>query len=204
VPKWGFWEWLSYTCIAIAAIILAVDQAVKGSSTTTSYLTGIAGGPIWNYAPAFLVGLSAILIVAQRLGWVGSKTKFDTEASTHVSSSPTYIRTELRLQFFGDQRTPHEISSVNIATWFAYFSPSITLTPQDASGNPLPGGFEVPPSWAIFITVDIPSSYRQATVRFSNPEVMPITEVRMATTRSIVVTARSQFPAGVLEIAVVA
>jgi hypothetical protein len=111
-----------------------------------------------------------------------------------------YIKTDLRLQFFGDRRIPQEVSSNNIASWFAYFSQSLAIIPKDAHGNTLAGGLEVPPNWAVFVALDKPARFRQAVVTFSNPEVMPVTDVHMANSRVIAISTRGLVPAGVLTI----
>jgi hypothetical protein len=113
-----------------------------------------------------------------------------------------YIKTNLRLQFFGDHRIPHEVSSDNVACWFAYFSASLSITPMDEKGNVIKGGMQIPPNWAVFVALDKPAKYRQAIVSFSNQEVMPITDTHMANARVIVISTRGQIPAGVLTIQV--
>ena len=119
------------------------------------------------------------------------------------TQEPQYIKTDLRLQFFGDQRIPQEVSSDNVASWFAYFSPSLAIIPKDAHGNMVAGGLEVPPNWAIFVALDKPAKFRQAIVTFSNPEIMPITDVHMANSRVIAISTRGQVPAGVLNIHII-
>jgi hypothetical protein len=109
-----------------------------------------------------------------------------------------FVKTVPRLQFFGDQRIPKEISSDNVFSWFAYYSPSLRVTGTNAEGKVISG--ETQPTWAIFITLDTPSAYRQVITVFSNPEVTPQTEVRPSLARSIVITSNAQFPAGVLDI----
>lgn len=110
------------------------------------------------------------------------------------------IPTRLRLQFFGDHRIPTEISNNNVAVWFTYYTSSITLTPKDKDGKPLPGGFEVPPNWVIFLALDKPATYHQVLIDFSNPEKMPITDIQVSNTRVIAISTRGTMPAGVLDI----
>lgn len=196
---WGFWEWLTYACIALAAVALAADQAIKGSTELRKRLAGLLHRPLWNYAPLVLIGISALLVVGQQLGVIGRRAQNVEPGEVQVA----FVDTTLRLQFFGDRRIPHDLGSQNVATWFAYFSPSIQVTPADDKGNRMPGGFEVPPNWVILVVLDRPSSYRQGIATFSNPEIAPPIEVRQATTRSIVVTTGALLPAGILEISLV-
>ena len=197
--EWGFWEWLAYACIAVAAIALAVDQAAKGSPALADKLAVILDTGVWHYMPLFLVIVSGITVIANQFGFVGSNNVAKNPLSEHSNLEASFIRTSLRLQFFGDYRTPIEISSRNVATWYAYYSPSMNVTFKDADGKEI-GGQGMPPSWAIFITLDKPTAYRQGIVSFSNPEKAPPMEVRFATTRSMVSTVAGQVPAGVLEV----
>lgn len=200
MSKWSFWDWLTYTCIAAAALVLALDQAIKGSPALLGSLSGLLARPSWNYAPLVLIGLSGVLLVLKQLNFLG---KSDTGQNANLSAQdlePKYIKTTLRLQFFGDYRIPHEVSSDNVACWFAYFSASLSITPMDESGNSIAGGMQIPPNWAIFVALDKPSKFRQAIVTFSNPEVMPVTDTHMANARVIAISTRGQIPAGVLTI----
>jgi len=204
MSNWGFWGWLSYICIGISAIMIAVDKAVKGSPEMLKRLSGLLSSALWNYAPLMLIGISAIFLILHQLGVVGAKSEIrPSVVKSQLTQEPQYIKTDLRLQFFGDHRIPYEVSSDNVASWFAYFSPSLAITPMDARGNTVAGGLKVPPNWAIFLALDKPAKFRQAIVTFSNPEVMPVTDVHMANSRAIVISIRGQVPAGVLSIHVI-
>jgi hypothetical protein len=203
MSNWSFWDWLTYTCIGVAALVLALDQAIKGSPVVLGSLSGLLARSTWNYAPLALIGLSSILLVLRQLHVLGAKHEAQRSNQGERDPEPKSIKTALRLQFFGDYRIPHEISSDNVASCFAYYSPSLSITPKDASGNTIAGGMEIPPNWAIFLALDKPAKFKQAIVSFSNPEVMPITDVHLANSRVIVTSTRGQVPAGVLAIQVV-
>jgi hypothetical protein len=63
MPAWGFWEWLTYGCIAIAAIMIALDQGVRQSSTAREFLGSIAQSSVWAFTPFLLILLSAAIIL---------------------------------------------------------------------------------------------------------------------------------------------
>jgi hypothetical protein len=195
---WGFWEWLTYSCIAIAAVVLALDQAIKGSPELIVRFSTLLKARTWSYAPLALIGLSGLLLVGQHVGVIGTKVQ-NVEAG-RPRQQPGFVKTSVRLQFFGDRRIPLDVARENVATWFAYYSPSIKVTPQDPEGKAMAGGFEVPPNWVVLIVFDQPTDYRQAVATFSNPEIAPPIEVRHTTTRSVVVTTGGLLPAGVLEV----
>lgn len=200
MSSWSFWDWLTYTCIGVAALVLALDQAIKGSPLLLGDLSGFLAKPSWSYAPLALIGLSGVLLLLKQLGILSAKSANHNVQLGAQNLDVRYIKTRLRLQFFGDHRIPHEVSSDNVAVWFAYFSASLSITPMDASGKPIDGGMQIPPNWVVFVALDKPAKFRQAIVSFSNPEVMPITDTQMANTRVIAISTRGQIPAGVLTI----
>lgn len=53
MPGWSFWEWLTYACIGIAALVIAFDQGVKLSKARERFAT-LIGSPIWAFAPIAL------------------------------------------------------------------------------------------------------------------------------------------------------
>ena len=112
-----------------------------------------------------------------------------------------FVGTSLLLQFFGDHRIPVELTAKNVASWFAYYSPSIGLKWSSSEGVEQ-NGPTMGPTWAIFVVFETSSLYRQGLVSFSNPELAPPLEIRSYTTKSLVVTAANSIPAGVLEISI--
>lgn len=201
--NWSFWDWLTYICIATTALILALDQAIKGSPTFPKDLSGLLAAPSWNYAPLTLIIVSGLLLLLKQLNWIGKDSSPDTARPDESSSEVPYIKTSLMLQFFGDHRIPQEISSENVGCWFAFFSPSLSITPLNEKGDPIEGKMQVPPNWVIFIALDKPAQFRQAIVTFSNPEAMPIADMHMANSRVIAFSTRGPIPAGALTIQVV-
>lgn len=196
MSNWGFWEWLTYSCIGVAALALASDQAIKGSPEMTKQFSSLLSAPIWNYAPLVLIAVSGILILGHQFGILGSRTK-TTEAPNEQTQ---FIETSLRLQFFGDRRTPHDVGQSNVINWVSYYSPSIRMIPRDANGEIIPGTMETSPNWVIFLVFDKPVNYRQTIVNFSNPEIAPPIHVGNETMRSLFIRTDGMIPAGVLSI----
>lgn len=71
-------------------------------------------------------------------------------------------RALLRLRFSGQLEAPEEIAKENIQSWFAYWSPGGRA--EDQNGKAL---FEIPSSWAIFLTFERPVTYRQLAAHFT-------------------------------------
>src|SRR5438046_6834540 len=69
--KWDFWGWLTYSCVFVAAVILALDTGLKGSATMAD-LPFLHSTP-WDFAPLVLMTVSGLLLLARALGWIGKK-----------------------------------------------------------------------------------------------------------------------------------
>jgi hypothetical protein len=146
---------------------------------------------------AFLVELAAAVY-----GWSKNGNLLG-ESNESSAQKLKYIKSNISLQFFGDNRIPHAGSSENIATWFTYFSPSLQVQPKDENGNTVSGGFEVSPNWVVFLVFDKPVSYQQAIANFTNPEVCPIIDIHTSNNRMIALSTRGQMPAGMLNVQIV-
>ena len=73
MPGWGFWEWVGYATLGIAAVMLAFDTAMKNSSTIGSKTMRLRGSPVWGFAPLILLLIAGGIIVANQLGWTAHK-----------------------------------------------------------------------------------------------------------------------------------
>ena len=107
--------------------------------------------------------------------------------------TPSKIKTELRLQFFGSTKIPTEIYSDNIYSWYALQCPTVTLLfDNKKTKNEI---F----CWNIFITFNRPIEFREITVSFSNPGFPPC-EVKCRDQRFIIIVVLGNIPAGEMEI----
>ena len=113
---WGFWEWVGNGGVGLAALIIAANAALKDAPELLALAPSFLMARWWSYIPLALVVTGMGILVMRALGWIGLK----------------YIRTGLRLQFFGDHRVPHEVSSDNIVNWFAYYTRSVEFEFRDA------------------------------------------------------------------------
>jgi hypothetical protein len=122
---------------------------------------------------------------------------------TEVASPVGTVPTLLRLQFYGDQRIPTQITADNVHFWWAQFSPSMQLELRDKDGNRVapPGGLPaISPTWNVFVTLEKPTKFKQVISTFSNPSELGPTEIQAVTDRSFLFHSFKQIPAGVLEI----
>ena len=63
---WGFWEWLTYLCIVIAALTIAFDQGLKLSKARERF-AALVESTNWAVAPLILVLVSAVMIVERHI-----------------------------------------------------------------------------------------------------------------------------------------
>lgn len=76
---WGFFEWLTYGLIAIAAIVSAADLALKHAPMIANHIPVVIRGPIFGLLPFVALLGSAILIGLNQLGMI------------HTASDPVEI-----------------------------------------------------------------------------------------------------------------
>ena len=71
MSHWGFWDWITYGCLGIAAFGLAIGAVGKDSPTMFEHLPAIFSSPKWAYAPIVLFALgSAILAARAAFPWL--------------------------------------------------------------------------------------------------------------------------------------
>ena len=160
----------------------SVGPAIKAMIPTAlapmvDALSGFWGGVV--------VTLVTLLIV-RALTTLWDKSHEKTSDSTTLDESAK--RTVLRLRFSGKLEPPASQFEENVASWFAYWSPGGRAV--DQNGKML---FEVPSSWALFVTFEKPVIYRQARVSFSGASVEHW-EIRQSLSSSLVITFAGPIP----------
>lgn len=68
--RWKFWEWIAYGGIAVAAIMLAVTTGFREASPPVM-LPHFLDTSVWGFTPLALLIVSAVVILARALGWIG-------------------------------------------------------------------------------------------------------------------------------------
>jgi hypothetical protein len=92
MATWGFWEWLTYGCIAVAALMMAVDQGAQRSGSARKFLGPLIQSALWAFAPFALILLSAVLILGHVLSSSVPETKPAPVASAPVpDAKPTPV-----------------------------------------------------------------------------------------------------------------
>jgi hypothetical protein len=67
MSHWGFWDWVAYGGIIIAAIFLAVDTAIRQSEDLRRHAPGLLRAQYIGFIPLIAVAISASAFVYQQL-----------------------------------------------------------------------------------------------------------------------------------------
>jgi hypothetical protein len=57
MKEWGAWDWIAFSTVWIAALILAADAAIKGTDTLRSNLGWLVARPLWPFLPLLFLGI---------------------------------------------------------------------------------------------------------------------------------------------------
>jgi hypothetical protein len=181
-------RWIGWLVIAVSMAVFTAALVLYLYSSYSAYF--------------FAFGRPYLLTIAAALGFfisISAMLFFDP-GSYRNPYQAVRVKSGVKLQFFGGNKIPTQVSIDNVATWFTYFTPSLSILPKDAKGNTIAGGMEVPPNWVIFVAFDHPVLYGEVRIDFSNPEIMPVMDRQMMNSRVVVISSRGPIPAGVLDI----
>jgi hypothetical protein len=65
MARWGFWDWMAYCCLGIAALGLAAGAALKEEPTMLERLPTVFTSPKWAYAPIILFALGSFILAVR-------------------------------------------------------------------------------------------------------------------------------------------
>ncbi|MBV8361110.1 MAG: hypothetical protein JO189_24705 [Deltaproteobacteria bacterium] len=140
-------------------------------------ISGLSGG-------LFLFGLAVGLIIADRRN----------------NDAPQNVLTNLKVEFFGDQRIPRELYQHNVATWYALWSPSATISQVDSTtGKEIGRQLIVPKTWSIFLLFAEPARFRQIVLSAAGGDLPPY-EIKLSSAKFAIIQISGDVPKGALEI----
>jgi hypothetical protein len=87
---WGFFEWLAYAVMFVAAIIMAVDQGLKLSPDLLTYFSWLVSSNYWAFSPLVLILLATGILVSRGMGWIG-EPKQRIGATSFVNEPPRFV-----------------------------------------------------------------------------------------------------------------
>ncbi|MGH6847857.1 MAG: hypothetical protein ACREC0_10580 [Methylocella sp.] len=65
--EWGYWDWLAYVVLFIAALELAISQTTKLKGLFPSFIFN----GIWLFLRLVMMLFSTCILVAREFGWIG-------------------------------------------------------------------------------------------------------------------------------------
>jgi hypothetical protein len=71
---WGFWDWVAYATLFIAALIIAAETGVRLAPELQEYF-GFMRSAAWGFAPLILVVAGTVILISRSFGWVGSSKR---------------------------------------------------------------------------------------------------------------------------------
>lgn len=150
--------------------------------------------PYWIHKMPTWISYAGVALGIFLIGWaVGLYT-----GSKPESPEVGFLKTSLRIQFYGDQRIPTEIYSENVSNWYTVWSPSAIISARDAQGKEIERAI-FPKTWTIFLLFKKPTRYRQLIVSFSSAGFPPY-EVKQSDSRFAIITVSGDIPLGELEV----
>jgi hypothetical protein len=65
MARWGFWDWVGYACLGIAALGLAAGTAMKDQPSLWAKLPDFFADPRWGYVPAILFAIGTFILAVE-------------------------------------------------------------------------------------------------------------------------------------------
>jgi hypothetical protein len=174
----------------IAVLALGIG-AILAMAWGVASLSLIAAPEEWRSRSVSLIASIFSCLAASIISW------FVVRAIS-VNESPAGHRTNLRLRFSGKQEAPIEVHSDNIESWYTLWSPSATVSTNDANMIPL-SIIAVPEYWVVVVIFKQRILYRQMVLSFSNPG-FPMYEIKKSSNRYVLISISGPIPFGHLEL----
>lgn len=209
--EWGGWDWVAYSALWIAAIILAADSGIKDSEKLKESFSVLLQSTYWSLSPLVLVVFGTCVFILKHVGWIGLSTKKIDQIPLSVSGTSVLaikkiseiatakIPTSLRMQFRGGQQAPTEVRAENILSWYVVWTGHGDFAFRDKDNKVLQE-IKLPRTWVIFLVFDNPVTMRQLIVQPA-AQNFPRYEIKIVTTTYAVITTFGEDPPpGILDI----
>jgi hypothetical protein len=67
MASWRVWDWIAYTCLLLAAIIIAADAGLKNAPNVMLKMPEWVMGEYWSFAPLCLIFVGSAIFIAKAL-----------------------------------------------------------------------------------------------------------------------------------------
>jgi hypothetical protein len=161
MARWGFWDWMAYCCIGIAALGLAVGAALKEEPAMFERLPAVFTSPKWAYVPIILFALGSFILAVRFVGPLFMRASIPSSRipDSHISERVFVEETPEYLLSLGKDMTSvqrEQVVAIYIGKWMKISSPVRNVSSLDARG--------------MFVMSDIDRSQLQSIQMFFDPK----------------------------------
>jgi hypothetical protein len=89
---WRLWDWITYSCFFVAAVILAADTGVRVSPELGGHIPAFVGGSLWGFAPLILFLVGTVILLARKL-----KSRPEPPAASQEESHQTLYVADINI-----------------------------------------------------------------------------------------------------------
>ena len=160
MSTWGFWDWIAYISLLIAAIIIAIIQGGKDMNPP-SWIQGFISKISWSYIPIILIIIATSIFVFKELGWIAIKPTKEYK----IDNWDKYSKTPIIGKTYVNQRVLLDGNSYNNCTFTNVTLVYNGTAPFDLANNVFNGGIIIssdkPNIAALIITLKELNFFRQ-------------------------------------------
>jgi hypothetical protein len=152
MARWGFWDWVAYVCLGVAAFGLAGDAALKDHPQLFQHVPAFFLRPFWGYVPIILFALGSAILAVRAVGSLLETSRSDVPPPSSAISESVFkpsqkipkeqIFVDVTPQFLVELkrgRTTAEGATLlhpYIGKWMKLSGPISDVSPPDLSGRP--------------------------------------------------------------------
>jgi hypothetical protein len=93
---WGFWEWVAYGCLLVAALIMAAETGFKTEPEVMAHLPSFFESSLWGFSPAMLVVFATVVLFLREFVFVHTKNSYVSNPATRTAESHVVPRTYVK------------------------------------------------------------------------------------------------------------
>ena len=73
MAKWGYWDWIGYAVLGVAAIIEAINTSLRAAPDLSANLPSFLTGGIIGYLPLLFFVVATLILVLRAFGYLPSR-----------------------------------------------------------------------------------------------------------------------------------
>lgn len=88
MANWGFWEWVAYAALFVAAGLIAFDEVIRMVPHLRHPYGEILENRFWGFVPLLLVFLATGILVSREMGLIGRQSELSSMPKVQTVHSP--------------------------------------------------------------------------------------------------------------------